>query len=163
MLFVVGDRYDLVDCPVCRPAAILAQERHQKFLKEVEEAGGLEEFQRKSREWVTSIAAARSQRPRFEFPDIITESDFEKDVLPNIKIVARVVALEEFVLFSNPEHQRLDRGYTLEVAANCAVSECRRALYPEVWWKWGEQITLVAREEAEQTAKRLLQVKRSTF
>ena len=80
-MFVVGDRYDLVDCPVCRPAAILAQERHQKFLKEVEEAGGLEEFQRKSREWVMSIAAARSQRPRFEFPDIITESDFEKDVL----------------------------------------------------------------------------------
>ena len=163
ILFVVGEEYKLVDCPACRPAAILAQERHQKFLREVEEAGGLEEFQRKSREWVLSIAAARRQRPQFEFPEITTESDFERDVLPEMRKVARVIALEEFVIFSNPKNQRLDLNYTLEgkypeVAANCAVSECRRAIYPEVWEEWGEKIELVAREVAEQTAKRALKI-----
>jgi len=163
ILFVVGEEYKLVDCPACLPAAILAQERHQKFLREVEEAGGLEEFQRKSREWVLSIAAARRQRPHFEFPEITTESDFERDVLPEMRRVARVVALEEFVIFSNPKNQRPGLGYTLEgryseVAANCAVSECRRAIYPEVWEEWGEKIELVAREVAEQTAKRALKI-----
>ncbi len=161
MLFVVGDEYELVNCPECRPAATVAQERRQKFLRDVEEAGGLEEFQRKSREWVMSIAAARSRRSKFNWPETSVSDDLDNDILPKARNVATAIALEEFVLFSNPKHQR--PGYTLvekyrEVAANCAVSECRRVFTSEEWEKWGGQIELTAREAATQAAHRALKI-----
>jgi hypothetical protein len=159
MLFVHGEEYELVDCPACQPAALRAQERRQKFLKEVEEAGGLEEYLLQRRWQIASIAAARSQRAKFKWPETSPDDDLDKDILPKARNVAWATALEEFVLFSNPKHQR--SGWTLvekypEVAANCAVSECRRVFTSVEWEKWGGQIELAAREAAQQTAHRAL-------